>query len=146
MRAGYWRAYWEEEFFTHYKNDLKAHTMSGDASADLQSRSGVALDISIKLCTQLGSNSKMLTADRHVKSSSVSNIEGPQCESGYPVRRGWSRLASRSSIRDTVNMNALPIYSSRLTVTAHSSMAHGQLVAAADDRTVLSLFYWCTVI
>jgi hypothetical protein len=34
----------EEEFFNHYKNDLKrhAHTLSGDASADLQSPSGGA--------------------------------------------------------------------------------------------------------
>ena len=35
----------EEEFFNHYKNDLKrhAHTLSGDAGADLKSQSGGAL-------------------------------------------------------------------------------------------------------
>jgi len=34
----------EEEFFNHYKNDLKrhAHTLSGDAGADLKSRAGGA--------------------------------------------------------------------------------------------------------
>jgi hypothetical protein len=34
----------EEEFINHYKNDLKrhSHTLSGDAGADLKSRSGGA--------------------------------------------------------------------------------------------------------